>query len=104
VQFDLANVGSRDGAEVAQLYVQDVQSALPRPAKELKGFKKVMLKAGEKQMISIPLDRRAFAYYDTDKSGWIAEAGEFVIHVGGSSRDIRLHSSFNLPSTTLDKP
>jgi beta-glucosidase len=103
VQFDITNTGSRDGAEVAQLYVQDVQSTLPRPMKELKAFRKVMLKRGEKQTITIPLDHSAFAYYDPDKAGWLAEAGNFVIHIGSSSRDIRLKSDFKLAQTTLEK-
>jgi beta-glucosidase len=103
VDFELANVGDREGAEVAQLYVQDVQSTLPRPVKELKGFRKVSLKPGAKQTVSISLDRNAFAYYDPDKKGWIAEAGDFKILVGSSSRDIRLEGTFKLGQTTVGK-
>lgn len=99
VEFDITNTGQRDGAEVTQVYVQDVQSTLPRPARELKGFRKVMLRAGQKQTISISLPPRSFAYYDPDKAAWVAEAGEFVIHVGSSSRDIRLKGNFNLATT-----
>ena len=101
VQFDIANTGEREGGEVAQLYVSDVQSSLPRPAKELKAFRKVFLKPGEKQTVSIPLDQTAFAYYDPDKGGWLAEKGDFVMGVGGSSRDIRLKDTFSLKQTSL---
>jgi beta-glucosidase len=101
--FEVANVGTRDGAEVAQLYVQEVKPRLPRPTKELKGFSKVSLKAGEKKMVSIPLVRSAFAFYDPEKRGWAAEKGEFKILVGSSSRDIKLEGTTRLSSTTLDK-
>jgi beta-glucosidase len=95
-QFELENTGSADGAEVAQLYVHEDHAPLPRPAQELKGFKKVFLKAGEKQMVSIPLDLGAFAYYDDTKKSWVAENDSFGILIGNSSRDIRLRSQFLL--------
>ncbi|HMB96137.1 MAG TPA: glycoside hydrolase family 3 C-terminal domain-containing protein [Tepidisphaeraceae bacterium] len=95
-EFEIANTGSRDGAEVAQLYVTQVQSSLPRPAKELKGFKKIYLKAGEKQKVSIPLNADAFMFYDPGKPGWIGEKGDFKILIGSSSRDIRLNGDFKL--------
>ena len=101
VEFYVANTGAREGAEVAQLYVQDPQSSRPRPMKELKGFRKVLLKPGEKQRVSIPLDNGAFAFYDPQRKGWLAEEGEFRILVGGSSRDIRLNGAFHLPKTIL---
>ena len=103
VQFDITNTGSRDGAEIAEVYIKDVESSLPRPDKELKGFRKVFLRAGQKQTIEIPLNKKAFEFYDPTKKSWIAEAGDFVIQVGGSSRDIRLKGTFKLPQTILDK-
>ena len=102
-EFDITNTGSREGAEVAQLYVHQAQPGLPRPAKELKGFRKVFLKPNEKQTVSIPLDRKAFAFYDPAKAGWLAEKGAFTILVGGSSRDIRLQDNFQLAQTTVEK-
>ncbi len=99
VEFDLVNTGAREGAETAQLYVQDVASGLPRPVKELKAFRKVALKPGAKQKISIPLERDAFAYYDPSRPGWVAEAGDFQVLVGSSSRDIRLTGTFTLRQT-----
>jgi beta-glucosidase len=102
-EFDIANTGQRAGAEVAQLYVHQEKPALSRPPKELKGFKKISLKPGEKKTVSIPLDQRAFAYYDPVKTGWMAEAGDFKILVGSSSRDIRLQDTFHLSKTTVEK-
>ncbi len=89
VRVDVTNSGSRDGAEVVQLYVEPVAPRLPRPTKELKGFAKVALKAGETKTVAIPLDARAFAFYDPDRKAWLAEAGAYRLLVGPSSRDIR---------------
>ncbi|MEP6848160.1 MAG: glycoside hydrolase family 3 C-terminal domain-containing protein [Acidobacteriota bacterium] len=96
VRFDLENTGTRDGAEAAQIYVQPVESSVPRPFKELKGFEKVFLKAGEKKTVTIPLDIGAFSFYDPAQRGWVAEKGAFKILVGSSSRDIRTSGSFTL--------
>ena len=96
VSFDVKNTGHREGAEVAELYVGDAHASVPRPLKELKGFAKVSLKAGESKRVTIKLDRRAFSFYDVKKSDWNAEAGEFTILVGASSDDIRLRDKFTL--------
>ncbi len=101
VRFEIENTGNFDAAEVAQVYVQDVQSSLPRPLKELKGFQKIFLKAGEKRSVSIALGQNAFAFYDPGKQSWVAEKGEFKILVGSSSRDIRLNGDFLLTKTIL---
>jgi beta-glucosidase len=61
------------------------------------------LKPGEKKTVFIPLDQRAFAYYDPAKTGWVSEAGDFKILVGSSSRDIRLEKNFHLEQTTIEK-
>jgi beta-glucosidase len=95
-EFDIANTGSRAGAEVAELYVHQANPSLPRPEKELKGFIKVSLKVGEKKTVSIPLNRDAFAFYDPAKNGWVAESDNFKILIGSSSRDIRLQGDFKL--------
>ena len=70
-QFEIENTGKRAGAEVAQLYVHENNPRLPRPEKELKGFKKVFLQPGEKQTVSIPLTCSAFAHYDPARKGWV---------------------------------
>jgi beta-glucosidase len=103
VQFEIANTGRREGAETAQVYVHHPQSRLTRPLKELKGFSKVNLKPGAKQVVSIPLNRSAFAFYDPDKRAWCAEAGEYKILVGSSSRDLRLDGTFKLGETIIEK-
>jgi beta-glucosidase len=101
-EFDILNAGERAGGEVAQLYVHDAHPRLARPDKELKAFRKVFLKPGEKQHVSIPLDKSAFAFYDPNKRGWVAEPGEFTILIGSSSRNIRLRSNFTLAKSTID--
>ncbi len=96
VQFDITNTGKRAGAEVAQIYVQDVKASVARPTKELKGFQKISLQPGETKKVSIPLGRNSFAFFDEKQGAWVAEAGEFKVHVGASVRDIRLVGSLNL--------
>jgi beta-glucosidase len=102
VEFTLANTGKREGAEVPQVYVQEVHPSVTRPIKELKGFAKVSLQPGEKQKISIRLDRSAFAHYDPAKNGWVADQGEYKILVGGSSRDMELQGSYLLAQSTFE--
>ena len=88
--FDIANVGNFDGAEIAQVYIKDIESTIFREEKALKGFVKVFLKKGETKKVSIDLDSRAFAFFNTDKNDWCVENGEFEILVGSSSRSILL--------------
>ncbi len=99
VSFKIKNTGAVDGAEIAQVYVNDVESTIYRPVKELRGFKKVFLKAGEEKEVEIALDKRAFAYYNVNIGDWHVESGEFKILVGASSRDIKLEASVNVEST-----
>ena len=95
-QFEIENTGKVAGAEVAQLYIHQENPALMRPEKELKGFKKLFLKPGEKQTVSIPLKKSAFEYYDDGKKAWVADDDAFEILIGGSSRDLRLRDDFHL--------
>ena len=99
VSFKVKNTGAVDGAEVAQLYVNDVESTIYRPVKELRGFKKVFLKAGEEKEVEITLDKRAFAYYNVNIGDWHVESGDFKILVGASSRDIKLEATVFVEST-----
>ena len=85
VSFAIRNTGTRRGAEVAQVYVGDAHSHVTRPVKELKGFAKVDLAPGEEKRVSVNLDRRSFAYYDTAGKSWKVEPGVFAISVGSSS-------------------
>lgn len=99
VQFELTNTGDRDGAEVAQLYIQPGKEALPRPVQELKGFKKVFLKAHETKTVTIRFGSDAFAYYDPAKKAWVAEKGRYQVVVGSSSRQMRLTGTYDLAAT-----
>lgn len=90
VSFDLKNTGNIEGKEIAQVYVHDIESGILRPVKELKGFKKVSLKAGESTKVEIKLDKKALEFFDPKQNKWVAELGAFEILVGTSSRDIKL--------------
>lgn len=90
VSLDISNIGSQDAKEVVQLYVSDISSSVPRPIKELKGFKKINLKQGETQTVSFELSKKAFAFWSIEKHDWIVESGEFEILIGASSSDILL--------------
>ena len=96
VSFNLTNTGRRAGAEVAQVYVADTHSGVPRPLKELKGFAKINLKPGETRRVTIELDRRSFSYYDVDAKDWHAAPGTFDILVGRSSAAIELRGKLTL--------
>jgi beta-glucosidase len=96
VSFIIKNTGNVDGKEIAQVYVSDPVSALPRPLKELKGFAKVSLKAGESKTVSVNLNQRAFQYYDPAKKQWIMEPGKFEILIGTASDNILLKQQIEL--------
>ncbi len=97
VYVTIENIGPRAGAEVVQLYVRDVVSSLPRADRELKGFRKVGLAAGESRQIFFELAATDFAYYDDTGPGWIVEPGQFELLLGASSRDIRESISVTYP-------
>ncbi|MCH5316636.1 MAG: glycoside hydrolase family 3 C-terminal domain-containing protein [Eubacterium sp.] len=97
--FKIKNTGTVDGAEIAQVYVADLKSTIFRPEKELRGFTKVFLRAGEEKEVSITLGKRAFAYYNVNIGDWHVESGEFDVLVGASSRDIKLSATLDVEST-----
>ncbi len=103
VSVDVTNTGNVAGKEIVQFYVNDRQSKLIRPPKELKGFVKVALQPGETKTASVHLDFRAFAAYHPSYHQWITEDGEFDILIGASSADIRCTQTVTLQST-LDLP
>ena len=94
------NKGKVDGKEIVQLYVSDKTGVEIRPVKELKGFEKVFLKAGEEKTVKISLDKRSFAYWNKDTHSWYAPSGEYEILVGASSADIRLSAKLNVTSSS----
>jgi beta-glucosidase len=98
IAFTIKNVGSREAAEIAELYVGDSHASVPRPPKELKGFAKVNLQPGESKQVTLPLNHRAFAFFDVKTHNWKVEPGDFAILVGSSSADIQLKGTFKLAS------
>ena len=98
VAFDVTNTGSRQGAEVAQVYVSDTHAKVPRPERELKGFERVSLNPGETKHVSVALDARAFAYYDTAVKKWTIDPGKFTVRVGDSVAATPLEGTVELTS------
>ncbi|MDQ0899350.1 MULTISPECIES: glycoside hydrolase family 3 protein [unclassified Paenibacillus] len=95
----IKNVGNRAGKEIVQLYVRDVASNVTRPEKELKGFIKVALNPGEEKTVTFTLEKRSFAYFNTELNDWHVETGEFDILIGKSSSDILLKGTLLVNST-----
>ena len=96
VTFTVTNTGDFDAAEVAQVYVGEQNPVVVRPAKELKGYDKVFVKAGESAEVKVHLPESAFAYYDVDIHGWNVTPGMFNIMVGAASDDIRLQTEVKM--------
>ncbi|MBQ7340376.1 MAG: glycoside hydrolase family 3 C-terminal domain-containing protein [Clostridia bacterium] len=94
--YDITNNSNFDAKEVSQVYVKDVFSMVLRPEKELKGFSKDLIKARSTKTISVKLDKRAFAYYNTCLKDWHVENGAFEILVGSSSKDIKLKKKIDI--------
>ena len=102
--FTVKNTGSMDGAEVAQVYVSLPWAKVFRPKKELKGFAKVFLKAGESKKVTIPFDDKTFRYWNVKTNKWEIETGDYEIMVGSSSAAILLTSSVKKNGTTEEMP
>jgi beta-glucosidase len=84
----VANTGNYDGEEVVQLYIRDVVTSITRPVKELKGFQKIFLKAGESKEVSFTLSEEDLKFYNYDLD-FVAEPGEFIVFIGGNSEDVK---------------
>jgi len=104
VTVTVANTGAVDGAEVVQVYVQDVESSVARPVRELQGFAKVSLAAGTSRQVSIELAQRAFAFWSIRHHDWAVEAGDFTIAVGPNSRDLPLTETITVEAPSLAAP
>lgn len=102
VSVDVTNTGSRAGSETVQLYIADDESALPRPAKELKGFEKIRLEPGETATVTLVITATMLSYYDDRVAGWVAEPGTFRALVGASSADIAASLPFKLSGVLCD--
>ena len=92
VKYTITNVGKTAGYEVIQMYIRDVHSSVTRPIKELKGFQKIWLEAGESKDFSFPISPNLLSFYDIRKN-YVVEPGEFHIMIGNSSQDVCLVSS-----------
>lgn len=104
VSFTLTNTGKCAGAEIAQVYLSAVNSGIFRPARELKGFAKVFLEPGESRTVTIPLDDKAFRYFNVKTNAWEVEGGEYSVQVGASVQDIRLTASLTVEGTGAPLP
>lgn len=100
VRFTLTNTGSLDGKEVAQLYVGGPKGKIFRPDKELKGFAKVFLKAGESTTVTIPFDDKTFRYWNIATGRFEVESGVYTVFLGASVSDIRLSQTITMAGTT----
>ncbi len=96
ISADVTNTGDRAGAEIVQLYIGDEQSSLPRPVKELKGFRKIALEPGQMQTVMFEITPEMLQYYDDRQGAWVAEPGMFTANVGVASDDIRGTVAFEL--------
>ena len=104
VTLTVTNTGSCAGAEVVQLYVAKPDAKIFRPVKELKGFVKVQLEAGESKTVTIPLDDKAFRYWNVATDRWEVEGGSYQLLVGASSADIRLTAAVTMAGTGAPDP
>ena len=96
VSIPVTNSGDRAGREVVQLYVSDLKTTLPRPVKELKGFKKISLEPGQTETVTFEITRGDLSYFDDDKHAWVVDPGKFEALIGASSRDIRSKVAFKV--------
>lgn len=104
VTFTVTNTGKMDGAETAQLYVGMKDAKVYRPEKELKGFAKIFLKAGESRKVRIDFDDKTFRYWNVRTNRWEVEGGTYRILVGASCADIRLETEADVEGTTEEFP
>ncbi len=102
--FTLTNTGSRDGAETAQMYVGLPGASVFRPSKELKGFKKVFLKAGKSKTVTIPFDDKTFRYWNVKKNGWAVEGGTYEIMIGPNAAEVLLTAEVSLAGDGAPAP
>ena len=96
ISVNVRNTGTRDGQEVVQLYVKHVDSKVERPIKELKGFRRVALKAGETKTVQMKLQAKDLAYWDAQKKQWVVEGDKVNLMLGGSSADVKVQKTITV--------
>ena len=104
VTLTVENTGSRAGDEVVQVYIAKPDARVFRPMQELKGFARVHLEAGERKEVTIPLDDKAFRYWNEPAACWAVEGGSYTVRVGASSEDIRLEGTLTVAPTGEANP
>lgn len=104
VTFTVANTGAVDGAEVAQVYVSCRNGNIFRPRKELKGFAKVFLKAGEHKTVTVKLDDKAFRYFNVKTDRWEVETADYEISVAASVSDVKLTATVHVDGQAAPAP
>ena len=104
VSLTVTNTGARDGAEIVQVYIAKPGAEIFRPAQELKAFARVPLAAGESRTVTLPLDDKAFRYWNTRTDCWEVEGGRYEVRVGASSADIRLTANVDIRGTNGPDP
>ena len=104
VSLTVTNTGARDGAEIVQVYIAKPGAEIFRPAQELKAFARVPLAAGESRTVTLPLDDKAFRYWNTRTDCWEIEGGRYEVRVGASSADIRLTANVDIRGTNAPDP
>ncbi len=104
VTLTVTNTGARDGAEIVQVYIAKPGAEIFRPAQELKAFARVPLAAGESRTVTLPLDDKAFRYWNTGTDCWEVEGGRYEVRVGASSADIRLTANVDIRGTNAPDP
>ena len=103
-ELTVSNTGDRDGAEVVQMYVGLPNAIVFRPEKELKGFAKVFLKAGESRKVKIPFDNKTFRYWNVKTESWEVETGTYNVMIGSSVADIRLVGTIERTGSNIGMP
>lgn len=93
---EITNTGRRDGDEVAQLYVRHLGSKVQRPLKELKGFERVFIPAGQTRTVTFPLKAGSLGYWDETQRKWTVESEPVEVAAGGSSADIQLRKTIGI--------
>jgi len=104
VSFTVTNTGEMDGAEVCQMYVGLPDARVYRPKEELKGFKKIFLKSGERTNVRISFDDKTFRYWNVNTSQWETEGGTYRVKIGASAMDIKLEGDITVAGTTQNYP
>ena len=104
VTLTVTNTGARDGAEIVQVYIAKPGAEIFRPAQELKAFARVPLAAGESRTVTLPLDDKAFRYWNTRTDCWEVEGGRYEVRVGASSADIRMTANVDIRGTNAPDP